>query len=298
MNIRFVERADIDKIKWNSCIHYAINGNVFGYMWFLDNVAKEWDGLVEGDYESVMPVIGRPKYLGVKELYQPDIIRESGIYSINTLSPKRIKGFFEALPEEYKVVNIHLNEQHQLSEKQVPNGTLTPLQNHQLYMGKSHEDIAADYSPDTLQKLERANLSNLTPTTNLKPEKLVDFYKQHTTERKNIDRRYHEYLRIMYNCMHRGWGMSSAILDKSQNVLAAAYFIYSHSKVIRLFSASSPDGQQKGADTLLFDMLIRTHCGKPSILDFNSSDDIYTGFGAAPTVYQHVKMDYRKWRIF
>ena len=56
MEIRFVKKEDIDKIKWNSCVHYAINGNIFGYMWFLDSVSKEWDALVEGDYESVLPL--------------------------------------------------------------------------------------------------------------------------------------------------------------------------------------------------------------------------------------------------
>ncbi len=66
MNIRFVPQEDIDKTKWNSCVHYAINGNIFGYMWYLNNVAKKWDALVEEDYESVFPLIWRYKYLNIK----------------------------------------------------------------------------------------------------------------------------------------------------------------------------------------------------------------------------------------
>ena len=79
MNIQYLKSADIDKVKWNSCVHYANNGNIFGYMWFLDFVAKDWDALVEGDYESVFPLVWREGLFGRKELYQPSLMREMGI---------------------------------------------------------------------------------------------------------------------------------------------------------------------------------------------------------------------------
>ncbi len=59
MDVRFVPREEIDKVKWNSCVHYANNGNIFGYVWYLDQVAREWDALIEGDYYTY---IGLPQF--------------------------------------------------------------------------------------------------------------------------------------------------------------------------------------------------------------------------------------------
>jgi len=296
MDIRFVPQEEIDKTKWNSCIHYATNGNIFGYMWYLNNVAKEWDALVEDDYKSVFPLIWRYKYLKIKELYQPDLMRESGIYSINTLSQVRINAFINAIPKDIKYANIHLNERNQLPPSS--DYKITDRRNHQLLLTDDYDKLTQHYSPSLAQKIEKAVLSNLVATSNVKPEKLVDFYKKHTTNRKNLDRRYHGYLRIMYNLLHRGWGFASGILDsKGEELLATAFLVYSHHKVMVLLSAASPEGKQKAADAYLIDMLLRTHAGKPSILDFNSEDEVAFEFGAKQNVYQNLVFDKRKWGI-
>ena len=118
MNIQYLKREEIDKVKWNSCVHYATNGNIFGYMWYLDFVGKDWDALIEGDYESVFPLVWRDGIFGKKELYQPPLMRELGVYSINVLSQARVRKFLEAIPEEFNKVDIILNEQNSLPEKE------------------------------------------------------------------------------------------------------------------------------------------------------------------------------------
>ena len=69
MEVRFVEHKDIDRPRWDGCVHYANNSLVYAYSWYLDNVSgEEWDALVEGDYESVMPLIPNHKIWGVPRL--------------------------------------------------------------------------------------------------------------------------------------------------------------------------------------------------------------------------------------
>jgi hypothetical protein len=72
MNIQRIPRDELIKEKWNGCVHYAPNGNIFGYMWYLDFVAKDWEALVEDDYVSVFPLVYRQNWWGRPELYQPD----------------------------------------------------------------------------------------------------------------------------------------------------------------------------------------------------------------------------------
>ncbi len=294
MDIQFVPREEIDKVKWNSCVHYANNGNIFGYVWYLDHVAKEWDGLVEGDYESVFPLVWREDFWKRRELYQPSLMRELGVYSINVLSEKRIRSFLHAIPEAYKRVDIVLNEQNPL-----PSDTdfqMAPQRNYQLLLSRPYEEIRAGYRSDILSDLEMAEQHYLNPSSGLSPEKIAAFFKEHRPDNKETTYQFHALQRIMYNALHRGWGFASGVIDEKAEVLAVNFYLFSHSKVISLVPVESKRGRALGALTYLTDLTIRKNAGRPVLLDFNNidTDDPWAeGFGAQSTPYYRIQRNNR-----
>ena len=290
MDIRLVKQEDIDKVKWNSCVHYANNGNVFGYKWYLDHVAKDWDGLVEGDYESVFPLVWRKGAWGGKVLYQPAYMRELGVYTINAASPGRVKAFLKAIPEDYQQVDIVLNEQNPVADEL--DFQKEKLINHQLLLTHSFEELEQQFSPRIAAALERAQTASLMLDANIKPESIADFYRRFTKDTKGKDRNFHTLQRIMYNVLHRGWGFASAVRDPNDGQpLAVNFFIYSHGRVMSLLPLVSPEGQRQGALEFLFHMLIRTHAGKPLLLDFNTAeqDQLARDFGARSNTYFQIQ---------
>lgn len=279
LDIRFVPREEIDKVKWNSCVHYAGNGNVFGYQWYLDFVGKDWDALVEGDYESVFPLVWRKGWTGGQELYQPSLMRAMGIYSINVLSQGRIRQFLEAIPETFRAVDIHLN-----ARNEPPEGVdfeVEPLLNHQLLLNRPYEALEEVFSAPLREQLRRAEEYELVTTTSLKPETVAEFYLQHTRDRER-ERNFHAMQRIMYNVLHRGWGYAAGACDPGGELLAVNFYIYSHRRVLSLVPVDSPEGVNKGALPFLFSMLLRSHANRPLILDFNTSgpNKLAGSFGA------------------
>lgn len=298
MKIQYIKREDIDKTKWNSCVHYANNGNIFGYMWYLDAVAKDWDGLVEGDYESVMPLVWQDIFPRKKALHQPDLIRELGVYSIHVLSPARIRKFLEAIPKAFKKMELHLNEQN--TSFQPPDFQITEKTNHQMLLTETYPDLANNYSEDLKSRLEKNQNIGLRPVANLKPEKIADFYKKHSPDKKNLTQNFHAIQRIMYNVLHRGWGFSSAVLDKNEDLLAANFFIYSHKKVMSWLPLESPAGHKVNALAYLMDFFLQSHAGKPLILDFNTQKEnpLAVDLGARSNVFYRIKKDGRKWGVF
>ena len=44
--IHYVKRKDLDLNKYDACINNAINSRIYGYSWYLDIVADNWDVLV------------------------------------------------------------------------------------------------------------------------------------------------------------------------------------------------------------------------------------------------------------
>ena len=288
MEIKYIKHEDIDKTKWNSCVHFATNGNVFGYKWFLDNTTEEWDGLVEGDYESVMPLPFRLNWLKNKQVYQPSVVRELGIYSINALSKKRIETFFDNIPTEFKTIQMRLNEQVKFPEGQGFN--TQKLENHQLYLGETYEELADKFDRDLLLKLEEAEKIRLLPSNQLKPEKIAEFYKNHAPKTQETEETFHALQRIMWNALHRGWGSASGVLDENKELCAVNFFIYSHGKVLSLCAAESPTGKAKNALAFSFNMLLRSHAGRPSILDFNGQNgELAKALGAQQNHYFEIE---------
>ncbi len=298
MEIKFLKREEIDKVKWNSCVHYATNGNIFGYMWYLDHIAKDWDALVEGDYESVLPLVWRAGRLRGKELHQPALIRELGIYSIHVLSKPRIKRFLKAIPDSYQHVDIVLNEQNPPPADS--DFIIREFQNYQLFLNRDYEEIANGYSRQILEELQRAEDAGLVLTSSMKPEQIAAFYQAHRPKRDQSEEVFHGMQRVMYNALHRGWGFASTVIDTDAQPLAVNFFLYSHGKVVSFMPVESKAGRESGALTHLFNGLIRQHAGRPVILDFNVAepDRRAEGFGAKPNPFYNLQLNRRLFKWF
>ncbi|MEL6720646.1 MAG: hypothetical protein AAFP82_18220, partial [Bacteroidota bacterium] len=240
MDIRLVKQEELDRLKWDSCIHYASNGSVVGYKWFLNNVTKDWDALVEGDYESVFPLTWSKDALGRNVLRQPILIRKLGVFSVHILSPKRIAAFLDAIPSDYQSIQIALNERNTFETQK--DFQWNSHSNYQLLLTDGYDAISEKYD-ESLKRILIEQQDFLIPISNIKPERLADFYRQHTKDKKQREEKFHAVQRIMYNAMHRGIGFTTGITDLQGNLLAANFFIYSHGKALSFLPVETPVGE-------------------------------------------------------
>jgi len=294
MEVRRIKREDIEEKKWNGCVHYASNGNPYGYTWHLDAISEEWEGLVEGDYESVFPLIWNNKILGFKQLYQPFFAQQLGIYSINVLSKKRIETFLSAIPNEYRYININVNERNKIGIDL--DFKVTERPNYILRLKDDYNTIYSNYSTNLKRNLKRASSHNLTLTSNIKPEKLVEMYRTHQGPKipELQDAAYHAAHRVIYNALHRGMGFLSAITNEQNDFIAAGFFLVSKNRIVNLIPSSTPEGREKRAMHLLLDLQIQQNAQKPTILDFEGSSipgiaKFYKGFGAEEQPYSTIE---------
>jgi hypothetical protein len=221
-----------------------------------------------------------------------------GIYSIHVLSTKRLRAFLEAIPSEYSRMDIHLNEQNKLPADSP--FQIEELKNHQMLLTDSYEKMSAHFAPEMREALTLAEESDLLPTTSLKPERVAEMYQKYTPDKKRVDQKFHALQRIMYNALHRGWGFASGVQTRDGELLASNFYLYSHKKVISLVPMQSPEGASKAALPYLFDILLRSHAGRPLILDFNGqhTGEMAVQFGATDTAYYRVRSGKEAWWKF
>lgn len=302
MEIRYIKREDIDRAKYDGCVHYAMNHLVYGYSWYLDNVADgQWDVLVEDDYESVMPLPWNEKLLGYKQIYQPMLTQQLGIFSVNPLTPRRIQKFLEAIPKEYRRINISLNEKIRFEDGAL-DYKATKKPNLLLDLSRGYEEVAKGYNQNLKRKLKANPERTLTLTSDVKPEVLVEMTRHYHKEKgtKIPDALYHTALRVIYNALHRGIGFMSGMRNENGEIIAAACFIFSRDRVINLMNVSNEEGRATHAMAHIFDMLIRSFAGKPILLDFEGSSvegiaQFYRSFGSTEVSYTSISKNELPW---
>jgi hypothetical protein len=244
---RYVPFEEIDKNKWNGAVHYAHNGNVYGYYWYLKAVFREWDAVIEDDYQSVMPIISSPLH---DVIY--DLIPQLGPYSVNVLHSTRIKEMIKVAREHsYNAIyplnnSIHLRSLKGLRTIEVPYATFL--------LNKEYDTLSGQYDSEIFESIHHESKDHLSFVSGTKPELLVELSGYPAVKKNAL-------MRIMYNAMQRGIGFSNGIKSKSSDdFIAASFFIASHNTLYEVFSMPHADLK---ARRLLLDLVIRNGAGKP-----------------------------------
>ena len=55
--IKFLEHKEIDFDKWDACVGSNTFPKPYGFSWYLNWLTNQWQGVVYGDYEAVLPVL-------------------------------------------------------------------------------------------------------------------------------------------------------------------------------------------------------------------------------------------------
>lgn len=299
MNIRLLEREEIVDKLWNGCVHFAVNNMPYGYTWHLDNMAPHWQGLVMDDYQAVFPLVHNKK-LGFSYLYQPLFTQQLGIFSMRPVNNAMLQAFLKQVPDTYKLIEINLNY---MNEVQQNGYSIQQRPNLELDLQKPYEELRKGYSSNTKRNLKKADKAGLHITNNLKPEKLIDFYREHTAGKVKefTEWHYHALHRLVYISRH--WSMSTTFaVYHEKELVSASFFLHGKSRMINLLPATSDKGRELRANFQLIDYLVRANAERRFVLDFEGSSipgvaRFYKGFGAEEVPYWHLRRNTLPWYI-
>lgn len=300
MEIKYLNREEIEDKKWNGCVHFALNSLPYGYTWYLDNIAESWNGLVLGDYEAVMPLPENKKYFW-EYVYTPLFAQQLGVFSLRILTKKLLNSFIDAIPERYVLVDQNVNFMNPIERKDFQKNEKINLE---IFLDQPYESLRKKYSSNTLRNLRKAEKNELSISNNIKPEILVSFFKAHIGKSLKFmnEAAYHSLHRVIYNSLHYSMGATYGVFSKEKHLIATAYFIYGKHRMINLLPASNEQGKATGAMALLYDHVISINSERKFILDFEGSmipsiARYYKGFGAEEVKYWQIKRNNLPWYI-
>lgn len=292
MEIKYLKHNQIDKQKWDSAIENSKNALVYALSWFLDIMSSEWEALVCGDYDIVMPLTLRKK-LNVKYLYQPVFIQQLGIFSAKEISKETVQSFIAEIEKHFKYIDIQLN----CANPSVETESFI-LRNTQLIdISKLYEDLFKNYSKNHRKNLKKINVSGLEINSKGNSSDFTDlisemFVKKGVEEITQID--ISNLKLIVDNCLEKKLGeLYFGYID--DKLCASAFFLKWGKRVI-LHTALSELGRKAGAMFGLIDKYLQENSGQDLQFDFAGSNIPGVkyrnlGFGAKNKIYYRLKIN-------
>ncbi len=294
-DIRFLERNEVDTIKWDNCIRNASHGLIYARSFYLDAMAENWSALVAGDYQYIMPLTWNKK-MGFKYLYQPYFTKSLGVFG-NSRHSFEISSFLQAIPNMFRYWDIDLNENNFVSTD-IRKLRQRARRNYFLPLANNYEHISQQYKRLANRMMKKAIEAQVQIVRGVAPAMIIQLYQRDYANRHSrITGTVYEKLK---NCSAYAFenNLAETYLAKSHSGETLAYYMILKDEhfIYSLLGGSTKEGKQKGAFYLLTDAIIRDHAGTNKIFRFEGSDipgiSFFDNlFGPERISYQHLVMN-------
>lgn len=291
MEIQYKKQAEIDYQKWDNCISMSINGIVYAYTWYLNIVSPNWDALIYGDYESVMPLTQNHKF-SVSYLYQPFFTQQLGIFSSNKIDDYLINSFLEAIPKKYRFIEINLNKYNRVEN--IDGFSVKKNTTYELDLIENYENIFRKYKKNNIRNIRKAIQNKITINKGLSPNIVFELIKK-SCKIPGMKEIHNDVLqKLITSAVEFNSGHLYGAYNAKNQLCAVGFFVYANHKACFILSVTNQEGKENGAMFLLVDEFIKDFSNRNIILDFEGSNvesiaRFYKGFGANPFNYHSIR---------
>lgn len=296
-HIHYVPRHAIDTARWDTCIGQSTTPLIYGFHFYLDHMAAhQWDALILGEYEAVMPLTWRSKY-GIRYLYQPPFTQQAGIFAASPPSPGLIEAFLQTTHSHFRFAEIFLNHGNALPR-------FEPRTNYILPLNAPYSQLAANYKKDLVRNLRLATRSPLIYSTGSDLGLALESYRAQYGARTPHVRPddYAHFAALCRHCRTRDQLVLRTATTPHGEILSTALLLRDQGRLYLLQSTTPAEGRRQEANHYLLDQLVREWAGSGLTLDFEGSElpgvaHFYANFGAIPQPYYYYRYNHLPWPI-
>lgn len=292
--IQHLTHTQINKVLWDKAIANSTNELMYAYSWYLDVVCKNWEALILGNYEAVMPLTAKKKFT-INYLYNPFFVQQLGVFSSMKTDEVIVNQFIDAIPVKFKFAEINLNSSNQIT---IAKSKVSENKNFELPLNHPHDYLKNRYSGNNKRNLKKALSFKLQVVENVPSKKIIDLFKlDKGGSVKNLKKPQYTMLEeLITEAEIQTKVLRLGVANEKNKILAGAVFIFTKIKITFLFSGNSSEGKQKAAMFYLIDHVIKTYSNQDLILDFEGSNQVglanfYKSFGSDNYPYPSIKLN-------
>lgn len=261
----------IDKAKWDECVANSRNRLIYGFSFYLDNMAVNWDGLVLNDYEAVMPLPWKKKFQ-IKYMYQPSFVQQGGIFSHLVISPEITTSFIHLAAEHFSFAEITLNFGNDVRDL-TGKVKLCERCNYVLQL-ENYQAIFQNYDYGFRKSLRRIKKFNLHYKKSDDYSFVISLFKELYGRRLpsfKVDD-YNNFNSVCSFLQRKNKVITRLALNDEGNVIAALVLLEDGNRMYNLLSCITIAGKKVAANDFLYDNIIEEFSNKGVVLDLEGSD--------------------------
>jgi Acetyltransferase (GNAT) domain len=290
MPIHYLPYKNINKTQWDACISDAGNGLIYGYSYYLDAMAMQWDALVLNDYEAVMPLTYNKKF-GIHYLYQPYFTACLGVFG-NNITATVLLNFLQAVPSKFRYWDIYLNHSNHFI---LQGFNLYERMNYVLPLTDGYETISKNFRDNVRRNIKKAAQLHCYSKKDITISEVIALAKEQAKNFSPIgEDAYKRFGHLYQFLIKRNEAVTYGIYSASNQLLASAVFFFSHKRAYYILVGNHPNGKTIGASHALINAFIQDYAAQGLLLDFEGSDIsslafFYSSFGALEEKYVGLK---------
>jgi hypothetical protein len=291
-----LSRKDIDSQRWDAAVASSPRASLYGYSYTLDHLCDNWDGLVLGDYEVVMPIPWGKKF-GIRYGFTPPFIQRLDIYG-KVISDDHVRVFNAIIPSLFSYANLDLA---------FAASDLSRLRRRINYikdLSPGYSVIHSSYMAETHRSLRKAAARNCVLGTEVTIADVVNLYRAAYGSKSSIRPRDLEKISTFAAfCNSAGHLLLRSVRDSaSGELLFGALLFLSSNRIYYLLGAPTPKGRTARAGYFLVDGVMKEFAGTNNLFDFEGSDipsvaSFYEKFNPSAEIYYHLDINRLPWPL-
>ena len=286
MAMKWIERQDIDMLKWEQCIDDSLFPSLFVRSWYLDIMTDGmWQAIVDENYKAVFPVFKKKKF-GIPYITMPFLCQRTGIVTISDYHPDPAAYIKLFLAQNLLKMDL------KMVSPVIPVGKTNIRVNHILPLTKSYQDISKDYNRNTVRNIKTSQKSGTDITMEYDVDLMFNFIKDYDIT--GLTQKFSRQVKQLISQSIQkgsGFGLRATLNDQTVSI---GFFILDSERLYFLLCASNENGKRVRSMYQMIDHIIQYNASKKLILDFtgSSAENIARrneGFGAEKEIYYHLK---------
>jgi hypothetical protein len=290
MQLKLINHNEIDYKKWDATLEQCHNKNIYATSVYLNKLAPNWKAIVSENWEYIMPIPFKRKFLLP---YIPSIpfIQQLGIFSGLQISSLIIEQVLQILKNNFFIVDYNFNSSNNFNGGNKSNNFLKEL-------NKPYDSLFISFSNDLKKDLNKK--TNLQIEKNNNYKKAIDlFYQTYSDRITNLNTTNKNHLLQLCDQLHIQQNAFCYEAINHQETVAIALFFLHNNRIYNIASTITPEGKKLSANHFMYNQLIKDYANKSFILDFEGSDvsgiaNFYKQFGCVNEPY--FQFQYKKWR--
>ena len=288
--VKYILHNEIDFAKWDACIDHSINGLIYGKSYYLNFMSPDWNALVIGDYEAVMPLTWNKRF-GIYYLRQPAFTQQLGIFGSDSFKNKETEAFLNKAIELFPFIEINLNFANEYKKaSSIKCNLILPL-------NISFYEIEKSFKSDLLKNIKIAKKNHLVYEPSSEIKATISLFQNTYSKKINYSKEnYTDFSNLCSMLQSKGQLFVRKVNAQNGDQLAIAIFLKDKKRIYNIMSTTLPDGRKLKANHFLLFELIKEFAGQNLILDFEGSDVnsinfFYKKFGAIDQPYPFVAIN-------